>query len=148
LEGIAVGFSWENMEHRRVATNAMYGLLALDLIDRASPLDSLLLTKPLQEGFQPLGVYGARDPVESVEPGVGVGLYHGGATKFSWNCPNFDCSAGAIIDCRTDEACEQDSDCGPTQRCNERFCRIRESVCDSTYVNYLRFIQTYLACHN
>mgnify|MGYP004072997083 FL=1 len=52
------------------------------------------------------------------------------------------------MDCRTDQACTSDAMCSDGQRCNDGFCRIRESVCDMTYVNYLRFIQTYLACQD
>ncbi|MDE0883870.1 MAG: hypothetical protein OSB21_14865, partial [Myxococcota bacterium] len=113
------------------------------------PLSSPLLTKPLEQGFRPFAVYGARETIESVPEGVGVGTDHGGASKMSlfdqcsWNCRG---EGGAIIDCRKPQECDTDDFCGDGMRCNGGWCRLARSVCDETYVNYLSFIQTYLSC--
>ncbi len=139
---------WGNDEHRAIAITSMFTVITNHLIDRDEPLNSLLLTKPLQHGFRPYAVYGAREPIEQVPDGVGTGVHHDGQTKMTFNCPGFDCSDGAIIDCRRDTPCTDDGACHADQRCNEGFCRIRESVCDQTYVNYLDFIQAYLACQD
>ncbi len=139
---------WDNPEHRAIALTSMFTVITNHLIDKDEPLNSLLLTKPLQHGFRPFAVYGALEDIESVPEGVGTGVHHDGQAKITFPCPGFDCSEGAIMDCRTDVACAQDSECNDDQRCNEGFCRIRESVCDTTYISYLSFIQAYRACQD
>jgi hypothetical protein len=140
---------WDNAEHRAIATTSMYAMITGNLIDVDEPLSSPLLTKPLAQGFRPFAVYGARETIESVPEGVGVGQDHGGATKMSlfdqcdWNCRE---EGGAIIDCRKPQECDTDDFCGDGMRCNDGWCRLARSVCDETYVNYLSFIQTYLSC--
>ena len=146
LEGLHNTNNFDDEAHRQRGMNAMYAIITRGLIDREQPLDSLLLTKPLLHGFRPYAVYGALEPIEHVPEGVGRGVHHGGAPKFQFECPGFDCTDGAIVDCRQDQECVADGDCGEGQRCNEGYCRIRESVCDQTYVNYISFIQAYLAC--
>ncbi len=137
---------WDNSEHRSIATTSMYAVITGHLIDKDEPLNSLLLTKPLQHGFRPYAVYGAREPIENVPEGVGTGVHHDGQSKMTFPCPGFDCSEGAIMDCRKTQECDNDSACGDGMRCNQGWCRLAESVCDETYINYLSFIQTYLAC--
>lgn len=138
IEGLGDASDWNNPEHRRLASNAMYTLLTMDLIDKEEPLDSRLLTKPLPEGFQPLAIYGAMETIEDVPPGVGVGLVHGGDTKFVLG--------ENIIDCRKDTPCLTDDECGAADACLEGYCRLERSVCDETYVQMLTFIQVFLAC--
>ena len=142
IEGIHLASDWDDLEHRRHATNAMYTLLTMDLIDDEEPLDSRLLTKPLPTGFHPSAVYGARHPIEEVPPEVGTGINHGGDTKFSFACASNDCP----IDCRTDRACDGPGACADGEQCAGGFCRLENSVCDETYVQFLSFIQTYLDC--
>lgn len=137
---------FNNDDHKRRARNGMYAIITGGLIDAEEPLNSLLLSKPLQHGFQPKGAYGAREPIENVPNGVGVGVSHGGDTKINFECPGFDCSDGAIIDCRMEQACTEASECGDGMRCGDGYCRLFESVCSLTYINYLDFIQHYLSC--
>jgi hypothetical protein len=137
---------WDNPEHRTIATTSMYAVITGNLIDKDEPLNSLLLTKPLQHGFRPFAVYGAQETIETVPEGVGTGVHHDGQSKMTFTCPGFDCSEGAIMDCRKTQDCDTDEFCGDGMRCNEGWCRLAESVCDETYVNYLSFIQTYLSC--
>jgi hypothetical protein len=142
LSGVHGATDRQDPEHWASATTGMYALITMGLIDAESPLDSRLLVKPLQEGFQPMAVYGARTDIENVPMGVGVGLDHGGATKFHMPCPE----EGCVMDCRKDTACESDEGCGADRFCNIGFCRQVDSVCDETYVRYLTFVQDYLAC--
>jgi len=143
LEGIHQASDWNDLQHRRLATNGMYTLLTMDLIDPEQPLNSRLLTKPLPTGFHPSAVYGALHPVESVPPDVGTGIHHGGDTKFSFACQGNDCP----IDCRTDQPpCTDSEACEEGEECLGGFCRVENSVCDETYVRFLTFIQTYLDC--
>lgn len=143
LEGLHQASNWEDPEHRRIASNTMFTLLTLDLIDRDEPLNSKLLTKPLPEGFQPTAVYGALEAVPTVTEGVGMGEHHGGDGKFVFACPN---GQSCAIDCREEQSCQQGDDCGEDMHCNGGYCRLVDSVCEGTYISYLKFIQAYVQC--
>jgi hypothetical protein len=141
LEGLHEASDWNNPEHRRVASNAMYTLLTMDVIDHQEILNSRLLTKPIPTDFKPSAVFGSVEPILEVPEGVGVGVEHGGDTKFILDCGEEYC----VIDCREETPCGADADCGDLA-CQEGFCRAPNSLCDLTYVKFLSFIQTFKRC--
>jgi len=141
LEGLAEANDWNNPEHRRLANNAMYTMLTMDVIDSQEMLNSRLLTKPLPEGFMLSAIYGAHEPVLDIPEGLGRGVQHGGDTKFTLNCGAERC----VLDCREDTVCVHDEECG-TLQCLDGFCRAENSVCDITYVRFLSFLQTLDRC--
>jgi hypothetical protein len=131
----------------------MYNVAALGLVDYDSPLDSLMLTKPLLEGFRPTAIYGPGVNMPEVPAGAGLGVVHGGTSKFTFGCHEPPCPEAGVVDCRQDRPCDNNRQCRDNERCltgmprpEEGFCRIRGSVCDDTYVSYVRFVTEFARC--
>jgi hypothetical protein len=141
------GLNWNNPEHQTIALNTLYNIVALDLIDIESPLDSELLSKPLLEGFQPTEVHATGVDVTDISSGVGLGLQHGGGNKFKLGCSPPDCPTEGVIDCSSDVSCHPgEGDCEAGQQCLDNFCRTSGSYCDETYTDYVRFIEYFASC--
>jgi hypothetical protein len=128
----------------------MYNVLALGLVDTGSPLDSLLMTKPLLEDFHPSAVFGPGVDIQSVPAGVGNGVVHGGTSKFNFGCHDAPCPTEGVVDCGIDMPCEHDWACDEGESCiggdAHTYCRTTGSYCDATYVKFVRFVEYYAAC--
>lgn len=150
FEGGGGALSWNNPEHRALGLNTMYNFAALGLFDRDDPLASTAATKPLLEGFSPTAIYGSGVSMEGIPAGAGVGVAHGGTSKFSFGCHSPPCPTSGVVDCRRAEPCSNPSQCGVGKEClgtdEEKFCRDAGSLCDETYVAYIRFAQAFAAC--
>jgi hypothetical protein len=153
LEGSLDTFDWNNAQHQQLALNTMYNIVAMGLVDDMEVLNSPLVVKPLVEGFQPLAVYGPGVNIPSVADGVGAGAYHGGSHKFKFGFKNLaNIPDTAVIDCRIDKSCTVNADCDPGEKCaaektvDGKVCRLKGSVCEMTYVNYVRFFTYFNQC--
>jgi hypothetical protein len=153
FEGLEDSAKWNVPEDQEAALNTMYNVAALGALDPETPLSSFLLVKPLLEGFQPSAIYGPGVSIDSVPVGEGVGLPHQGKSKFNFGYPQEQPPTTGVIDCRQEQACDEDGDCD-----NGKFCRIPEeehtgwchlddSLCDETYVKYVRFVQYFAQCN-
>lgn len=145
FEGVDGALQWGHPQDRQIGLNTLYNVVALGLLDAERPLDSLLLTKPLLEDFQPTAVFGDGVARVSVEAPTGVGVVHGGTSKFNFGCHEPPCPTSGVVDCRTGVRCS-DRPCPGTQTCRDGFCREAGSVCDPTYVNYVAFAEYFAAC--
>jgi hypothetical protein len=153
LEGGEAALDFNQEADKKFGLNTMYNIVALDLIDVNSPLDSKLLVKPLMEDFQPTQIYGQGVDISNVAPGIGLGGSHGGADKFSFGChaPGAGpCPTSGVVDCRELSPCQSATDCDSGFDCLGKdpstFCRLAGSYCDSTYTNYIRFIEYFSSC--
>ena len=147
FEGSDGTLDWNDEADRQLGLNTMYNVLALGLIDTESPLDSAMLTKPLLEDFQPLGILGPGVDRPTVAAGQGIGVAHGGTSKFNFGCHEPPCPADGVVDCSTQVRCG-DVPCADGTECMDGFCRTTGSYCDATYVNYVRFADYYAECSN
>ncbi len=146
FEGGEEPLQWADDDDRQLGLNTMYNTLALGMVDADQPLDSTLLTKPLLEGFHPTAIYGDGVDMDVVADGVGTGVYHGGTSKFNFGCDEPPCPTSGVVDCRTDTPCHGPGECPDTMVCSQDYCRLPDSVCDLTYVNYVRFAEYYGEC--
>jgi len=152
FEGVDGPLDWENPADRQLGLNTLYNMVALGQIDEDNPLDSTLLTKPLLQDFDPEAIYGDGVDMPSVPVDVGMGVAHGGTSKFNFG---FHGAEGeppppttGVIDCRTDEPCAggDGAPCSEGRTCQEGLCRAPGSYCDPTYTNYVRFVQYFASC--
>ncbi len=84
-----------------------------------------------------------------IPEGTGLGAIHGGTSKFTFGCHEPNCLTSAVVDCRQEKSCETDDECDDGERClggGDSFCRISDSVCDLTYVNFVRFAEYFASC--
>jgi hypothetical protein len=152
IEGGNADFKWNNAKQKQFSLNTMYNVVALGLIDEKEPLNSKLLVKPLLEDFQPTSIYGDGVDVANVPAGVGVGITHGGSSKFNFGCyapESPGCPTDGVVDCRTATPCQSDGQCADGQAClglEQTFCRVAGSYCDATYTNYVRFVEYFSLC--
>ena len=140
--------SWSDPESRNRGLMTMYNIISLGFVDLDAPMNSSLLTKPLLEGFQPTAVYGNRVSVEAVEAPDGIGVSHGGSSKFNFGCMEPPCPTSGVVDCRIQSNCDSSDECDDGMSCSEGFCRIEGSYCDETYKNYVRFVEYFAECAN
>lgn len=145
FEGVEGALDWNESQDRLVAQNTLYNIVALGFLDPVEPLDSTLLTKPLLEDFTPSAVLGDGVNRESIAAPAGIGVAHGGTSKFNFGCHDPPCPSSGVVDCRTDVRCS-DAPCPGTRVCSQGFCREPGSVCDQTYVSYLRFAEYFAEC--
>ncbi|HIA02426.1 MAG TPA: hypothetical protein EYN66_11025 [Myxococcales bacterium] len=146
FEGLKGEMVWKKKKDKERGLNTMYNMVALGQIDIEEPLNSLMLVKPLLENFQPTAIYGSGVNIPTVEPGVGVGVSHGGSNKFNFGCKKPPCPTSGVVDCRSGQECSSHSECANDMKCSKGFCRIAGSFCDKTYTNYIRFIYKFLSC--
>ncbi len=149
FEGVEGALDYEDPAHRQIGLNTMYNIVALGQLDEDNPLDSTLLTKPLLEGFGPEAIYGPGVDIAQVPDATGVGVYHGGTSKFNFGFHGAEGEppppTSGVIDCRTDEPCG-DGPCSDGKVCMDGQCRIAGSYCDPTYSNYVRFAEYFASC--
>ena len=159
--------SWNDPEDRDETMRTMYNVVALAHIDAETPLDSLMLTKPLLEGMHVEAIYTDTNTFEDIPAGVSDGVEHGGTSKFNFGChgmpndPEYCPLTSAVIDCRTASPClggDGGTPCADGLTCNDQiggpcraesgacFCREPESVCDSAYGDYVDWITYFLEC--
>ncbi len=153
---------WENPADRDEALRSMYNVVALGLADEDEPLDSMMMIKPLLEDTQLRAVYTDQNTIENIPEGTGVGLTHGGTSKFNFGChgmpedPPYCPLTEAIVDCRTDEPCNGDTICsdgracldaiGGTCRGEECYCRVPDGVCDPALGDYVDWLMYFQSC--
>ena len=142
FESEEAALQWNNPEDRQKGMNTMYNIVALGQFDTEDPLSSLLLTKPLLEGFQPLAIYGDGIEITDITAPSGFGLAHGGTSKFNFGYHENPPDEG-VVDCRTD-ACGDG--CANGLECIDDYCRVEDSLCDQTYVNYARLAEYFAEC--
>lgn len=149
FEGVEAPLSWDDPEDRQLGLNTMYNMIALGQLDEEDPLESLLLTKPLLEGFEPTAVKGPGIELTNIPEGTGGGIFHGGTSKFNFGYHGAPEEppppTSGVVDCRIDEPCG-DGPCSAGRTCMEGWCRDVGSYCDDTYAAYARFAQYYASC--
>lgn len=149
FEGVEGTLEWEDPADRQLGLNTMYNMVALGHIDEQSPLDSLLLTKPLLEGFSPTDVFGPGVETTGITSPTGMGIAHGGTSKFNFGFHGAEGEPpppeSGVVDCRTDEPCG-DGACSEGRVCMDGLCRAPGSYCDPTYSNYVRFVEYFASC--
>ncbi|MEM6929078.1 MAG: hypothetical protein AAF602_19220 [Myxococcota bacterium] len=145
FEGVGAALSWDDPDDRQLGLNTLYNVAATGLFDRDDPLSSSMLVKPLLQDFQPLAIYGDGIALEDIPAGSGLGVEHGGTSKFNFGCHGGDCITEGVVDCRTDVRCS-DVPCPDGRRCQDGFCRVAGSVCDETYVRYAAFAEYFATC--
>ena len=147
FEGVEGALDWAEPADRQTGLNTMYNIVSLGLLDASEPLASTLLTKPLLVYFQPTAIYGPGVRIESVPPGSGVGVFHGGTSKFNFGCHELPCPTSGVVDCRVEQRCGGDRPCPDALSCQDGYCRVPGSYCDPTYVNYVRFAEYFAECY-
>ncbi len=152
FEGVEGPLDWDDPEDRQLGLNTMYNVVALGQIDEDNPLESTFLTKPLLEGFGPTAIYGDGVTMPSVPVDVGIGVAHGGTSKFNFGFHGAEGEppppTSGVVDCRTDEPCAMGDGppCSEGRTCIDGLCRAPDSYCDETYANYVRFVEYFASC--
>ncbi|MBL4688665.1 MAG: hypothetical protein JKY37_29020 [Nannocystaceae bacterium] len=145
FEGAEESLDWDNPVHRELGRATMYNIVALGLIDTENPEDSSLITKPLLEDFTPTAVFGPNVAMPSMPPDSGMGIAHGGTSKFNFGCHEEPCPTEGVIDCRESRPCGDDP-CPDGSSCSDGFCRVTGSVCDKTLEAYYGFVNYFAEC--
>lgn len=149
FEGVGGPLDWEDPADRQLGLNTMYNIVALGQLDEEDPLESQMLTKPLLEGFAPTAILGDGVEITNIAPETGMGVYHGGTSKFNFGYHGAKGEppppTSGVIDCRNDEPCG-DTPCSAGRTCQDGLCRAPNSYCDETYVRYARFAEYFASC--
>jgi hypothetical protein len=154
FEGLEEEAKWSSEADKLQALNSLYNIVSLGLLNTDTPLSSLLLSKPLLDGFQPLAIYGPGVSMETVPTGDGVGVFHQGKSKFNFGYDQDQEPTSGVVDCRKETACEFDAACEPDYHClipdahQSGWCRLDNSVCDENYVNLVRFVNYFSTCNS
>lgn len=153
FEGLEDHAQWSSDADKQQALNSLYNIAALGLLNTDEPLSSLLITKPLLDGFQPTAIYGPRVSMENIPAGEGVGVFHQGKSKFNFGFGQDQEPISGVVDCRKEVACESDAACNTGKFCripdgeNSGWCHLNDSVCDESYVNLVYFLNYFEECN-